>query len=105
MTDDIKGLTDAQLAAAVDHPHTMPKHRAEVEQEIARRGAVKDAEWDMVGEAWHNNAEECGTCGFYDTEYYSDTGWYSSCRLLDMDGGNPALCDAIDRIKEEMEDE
>tara|TARA_R110000822_G_scaffold123287_1_gene257682 strand:- start:319 stop:525 length:207 start_codon:yes stop_codon:yes gene_type:complete len=62
-------------------------------------------EWDMVGEAFYAHATECHSCEYFTQEYYTDTGLETSCRLLDMDGGNPGFCLALDRIKEEMEDE
>ena len=102
---DIKNLTDAQLEAAMDHPHTLPHHRDAVQNEIARRTSVKQVEWNIVGEALEADSDECKECHHWYYEYYTDTGKYTSCNLLEMDGGDPRMCLAFDRIKKEMENE
>ena len=59
--------------------------------------------WDMVSDAWDNDAPECGNCEYFESEYYTDTGYQTWCRLL-QNGGNPAYCAAFARMEEERDD-
>ena len=61
-----------------------------------------ERDWDIVKEAFASESEECKTCEYFFYEHYTDTGTYTSCNLLDRDGGNPKFCLAYDRLLEEL---
>lgn len=104
ITMSLKNIPNAMLEAAMDHPNTMAKHRAEVQDEIARREAVRQAEWDIVGEAFYQRSPECNDCHYYFYQYWTDTGEERTCDLLERDGGNPRFCLAFDRIEDSKND-
>lgn len=64
----------------------------------------QQADWDLVEEAFEDDAPECAECEFFFYQYWSDTGAETSCNLLDGDKGKPWMCPAYDRKKEEAED-
>ena len=67
--------------------------------------AEAERDWDIVNEAFYSGCDECKECEYWYYEYYTDIGEYTSCSLLEMDGGNPKFCRAYDRLFEEMSNE
>jgi hypothetical protein len=63
-----------------------------------------EIDWDIVGEAFYSRCDECTECEYFEQQYYTGTGLETSCRLLDMDGGDPKFCPAYERLFEEMTD-
>jgi hypothetical protein len=102
MKHDLEHLTDADIAAALESLYVPGDHKERLHKEAARRAKVAD--WDLVGGAFEDGMEECHTCGYWFYQYWTDTGAEQTCDLLDRDGGEPWLCPAYDRLKNENED-
>tara|TARA_R110000822_G_scaffold117607_1_gene249936 strand:+ start:109 stop:420 length:312 start_codon:yes stop_codon:yes gene_type:complete len=102
MKHTLKDLTDKDIEAALSSPNVTPNHKLDLTAEVLRRAA--QADWDLVGDAFEDEAPECAECEFFFYQYWSDTGAETSCNLLEGDKGKPWMCPAYDRKKEEAED-
>jgi hypothetical protein len=102
MPHSLQSMTDANIAAAIDDPSTSPDHREALTAEINRRAEVQ-GDWDLVGEVFEDDSDECHTCAYWFYQYYTDTGAETSCSLLEGDGGSPHSCPAFERVKDAAE--
>ena len=65
MKHTLKDLTDKDIEAALSSPNVTPNHKLDLTAEVLRRAA--QADWDLVGDAFEDDAPECAECEFFST--------------------------------------